>query len=524
MCIWRSCGAGLFGRRSRLFETTRRGALTPVARSIEASSRGCRCRGRGRKRRWFGRALGSRAAARTRRRAWPPLAGPLGAAGGCRGPGGRSVRRRAGAGGAAVCARRSRVRRSGRRTVSSRAGLGRSARAEAGSGCARGPWWAGWACRGPWGGDAVPDTGATAVAELKRGDVLALLVGPRARVAVAVLVEDRESRALRPLAPADQPGPLGRQLRDPGAVPDLPIAVDCLHPQRFGRVEDRMPNGRGQLGADRAADPGAAAVGGASVRRATDIATHQDLRIKVLGPEPVEREPEHLEVLLRGVRAGAPGPQDRGERLTGLIQVAADRVKPVAVLVVAGPRSSSSAPSRASRATFGVVDSGRAPAVQTRARAAARAVRMRSSYGSRSTSARGASWFPTRAHRTGAPAPHTPPCRSRSRRRRPASPPRPRALAPDRAPSDAPASQPTPPTAPRSARPRRPTPPAAPRRVRHQPIAVRRDLRPFQDEPSGSPTECPPGSPVKTSALPILTRPARTPPRPSATPPSADRG
>jgi hypothetical protein len=110
-----------------------------------------------------------------------------------------------------------------------------------------------------------------------------------------------------------------------------------------------MPNGRGQLGADRAADPGAAAVGGASVRRATDIATHQDLRIKVLGPEPVEREPEHLEVLLRGVRAGAPGPQDRGERLTGLIQVAADRVKPVAVLVVAGPRSSSSAPSRASR-------------------------------------------------------------------------------------------------------------------------------------------------------------------------------
>ena len=60
------------------------------------------------------------------------------------------------------------------------------------------------------GADAVLDPRAAAVAQLQRGDVLAVLVGEEAGVPVAVFVEDRELRAgMRPLAPDDQPGSLG---------------------------------------------------------------------------------------------------------------------------------------------------------------------------------------------------------------------------------------------------------------------------------------------------------------------------
>jgi hypothetical protein len=90
--------------------------------------------------------------------------------------------------------------------------------------------------------DAVLNAGAAAVAQLELGDVVAFLVGEKAGVAVAVLVEDRELGAgVRPLATADQPG-AGRpgrevqllsQLGDPGAVAVLAVAVDRLYPRRF---------------------------------------------------------------------------------------------------------------------------------------------------------------------------------------------------------------------------------------------------------------------------------------------------
>ena len=92
------------------------------------------------------------------------------------------------------------------------------------------------------GADAVLDAGAAAVAQLQDGDVVAVLVGDKARVPVAVLVEDRELRAgVRALAAADQPGalrprgqidPVG-ELGDPGAVTILAGTVDRLLPTPF---------------------------------------------------------------------------------------------------------------------------------------------------------------------------------------------------------------------------------------------------------------------------------------------------
>jgi hypothetical protein len=77
-------------------------------------------------------------------------------------------------------------------------------------------------------------------------------------------------------------------------------------------------------------------VGAGDRRRAADIRPDQDLAVNVLSWQLREREPEDGEVILGGVRAGVPRPEDRGERLPGLVQPAAERMKPVAVLVVAG--------------------------------------------------------------------------------------------------------------------------------------------------------------------------------------------
>ena len=113
------------------------------------------------------------------------------------------------------------------------------------------------------GADAVLDPRAAAVAQLQRGDVLAVLVGEEAGVPVAVFVEDREWRAgMRPLAPDDQPGSLGPggqvqtvgQLRDARAVPSFPIAVDRLLPRGFRDLEDRGADRFAELVADREAD------------------------------------------------------------------------------------------------------------------------------------------------------------------------------------------------------------------------------------------------------------------------------
>ena len=57
--------------------------------------------------------------------------------------------------------------------------------------------------------------------------------------------------------------------------------------------------------------------------------------MEVLGGQLGEREPEHREVISSGVRARVPRSEDRGQRLAGLVHPAAQRVKPVPVLVVA---------------------------------------------------------------------------------------------------------------------------------------------------------------------------------------------
>ena len=74
-----------------------------------------------------------------------------------------------------------------------------------------------------------------------------------------------------------------------------------------------------------------------TVRRAGRVRAHQDLqRLDVLGRDLRQRQVQHRLVIIGGVRAGVPGPQQAAERLAGLIQVDLQRVKPVAALVVPG--------------------------------------------------------------------------------------------------------------------------------------------------------------------------------------------
>ena len=96
--------------------------------------------------------------------------------------------------------------------------------------------------------DAVLDPGAAAVTQLELGDVAGVLVGEKARVAVAVLVKDLKLRAgVRTLAAADQPRTLGpcrqvdpvSQLSDPRAVAIGTASVERLHPHRFRDLKDR---------------------------------------------------------------------------------------------------------------------------------------------------------------------------------------------------------------------------------------------------------------------------------------------
>ena len=141
------------------------------------------------------------------------------------------------------------------------------------------------------GTDAVLDPRATAVAQLERGNVLAVLVGEQARVAVAVLVEDLKLRARVGSLPADnqpralRPGgevDVGGELSDPGAVAVLTVGVDRLYPRGFRQLEDRTADTVVQLVADREADVRLAAVGGERVRRATDVCPDEDVAVQVL--------------------------------------------------------------------------------------------------------------------------------------------------------------------------------------------------------------------------------------------------
>src|SRR3954454_24539021 len=82
-----------------------------------------------------------------------------------------------------------------------------------------------------------------------------------------------------------------------------------------------------------------AALGGKRLRRTAAVGAHQELAIKVCGGELLEGEREHGEVIGRGVRAGVAGPQDRGQRLAGLVELTADRVKANPCLSVPAARS-----------------------------------------------------------------------------------------------------------------------------------------------------------------------------------------
>src|SRR3954447_1454703 len=202
-----------------------------------------------------------------------------------------------------------------------------------------------WLCSKAWcgrlrhpgvlaGADAVLDAGAAAVAQLQGGDVGSGLVGEKAGVPVAVLVEDLKLRArVRALTATDQPRALRParhlqavgQLGYSGSLAGLAVGVDRLKPRALGQLEDRLADAVVELVADREADPGSAAIGGKRVRRTAAVGAHQDLAIKVCGGELLEGE--HGEVIGRRVRARVGGPQDRGQRLAGLVEITADRVK-----------------------------------------------------------------------------------------------------------------------------------------------------------------------------------------------------
>jgi hypothetical protein len=92
---------------------------------------------------------------------------------------------------------------------------------------------------------------AGAAAQLQRGELGAFLVGQKARVAVAVLIEDLKLCArVRALAPAHQPRALGprrqvdavAQLGDPRPVAVASVGVDRLCPRAFGQLDDRLAN------------------------------------------------------------------------------------------------------------------------------------------------------------------------------------------------------------------------------------------------------------------------------------------
>ena len=109
-------------------------------------------------------------------------------------------------------------------------------------------------------------------------------------MSVAVLVEDLRLRTrMRPLRPDDQPRALGPggpiqtvgQLRDPGAIPILSVAVDRLLSSGFWELEDRLADGVVELVADREPNPGFPAVGGGRVRAPADVRPDHDLAIKI---------------------------------------------------------------------------------------------------------------------------------------------------------------------------------------------------------------------------------------------------
>jgi hypothetical protein len=68
-----------------------------------------------------------------------------------------------------------------------------------------------------------------------------------------------------------------------------------------------LADGVGQLVADPEPDAGCVAVGRERVRPLADIGPDQHLPFQVLGSDLRQRQAEHGEVILRGVRSRVPG-------------------------------------------------------------------------------------------------------------------------------------------------------------------------------------------------------------------------
>ena len=182
------------------------------------------------------------------------------------------------------------------------------------------------------------------MSQLQGGDVGVGLIGDEGGVAIALRVKDLELRAGVGALPAhDQPRALGpggeidvlAQLGDPGALAHLASGVDRALPCRLGRLQDRLAHPLVDLVADREADAGVAAILREGVGAPTDVGAYEDLAVEVLGRQLLERHLQHLEVIGGGVGAGVAGPQQAGQRLAGLVEVAEQRVEAEASLVVA---------------------------------------------------------------------------------------------------------------------------------------------------------------------------------------------
>ena len=160
------------------------------------------------------------------------------------------------------------------------------------------------------------------------------------------MVGERQLRSgVRTLTPHDQPAALrpGGQINHLGDLTDLavlPLAavlVERDNPRVLGDREDRGADLLGQLVADREAHVGLTAVVNETMRSAGGVRADQDLQsLDVLGRDLRQRPVQHSLVIIGGVRAGVPRPEQTAERLTRLIEVDLQRVKPVAALVVPG--------------------------------------------------------------------------------------------------------------------------------------------------------------------------------------------
>jgi hypothetical protein len=183
--------------------------------------------------------------------------------------------------------------------------------------------------------DPVLAPGPLPVPQLQVSELALLRIGGEAGEPVPVDVGEPQLRArVRALLADDDPHPRGpaiqvRQpgdVRDPGAVADLPVAVISRCPRLRGDLPDRPGDWLGDRHADGVAQP--PGLGGQPgeelVRAAAGISADQHLAAQVPG-QLRQREPGRLDMVSRGVRAGVAGPQHQGQRL------------PVAVCAVAGP-------------------------------------------------------------------------------------------------------------------------------------------------------------------------------------------